>query len=220
VAATTPTTHPWADPDHAAMMVLDPVEVASHHRRIEISGFDRPGHLLVVGRLRDDRPWAAGTTVAEQVHDMTLSLLIRQADLLIVEARAEMARFPHPECPSIEPDFTGLVGLSVARGYNRAVQERFGRELGCSHLEFLARAMGPAVMQASGSSASRREHAAGGGGARARPIADRLVGSCHIWASGGPAEEKLALGWQPGEEYPAPTLVSLRRAAGVTTPPG
>ena len=30
-----------------------------------------------------------------------------------------MGRFPHPECPDIEPSFSELIGLSVARGYTR-----------------------------------------------------------------------------------------------------
>ena len=39
-------------------------------------------------------------------------------------------------------------------GLFRAVQERFGRERGCSHLEFLARAIGPVVIQGFTSSAA------------------------------------------------------------------
>ena len=37
-----------------------------------------------------------------------------------------MHTFPHTECPVIEPAFAELEGLSVARGYTREVQTRFG----------------------------------------------------------------------------------------------
>ena len=74
--------------------------------------------------------------------------MVRRADMMIIDAAADMKTFPHAECTEIEPKFSELIGLSVARGYTSAVQERFGRERGCSHLEFLARAIGPAVIQA------------------------------------------------------------------------
>ena len=82
-----------------------------------------------------------------------------------------MGTFPHAECPSIEGVFGDLVGLSVSRGYTNAVQTRFGRERGCSHIEFLARALGPVVIQAITSSAAMRlelgdgEQTIGGDGA-------------------------------------------------------
>ena len=216
----TPTTPNGGDRPPDELLGWTPDEVPAHRRTIEIAGLDRPGHLLVVGRLRDDRPWAHDTDAAEHIHDMTLSILVRLDGLVIVAARADMERFPHPECPGIAPEFSDLVGLSVARGYNRAVQERFGRELGCSHLEFLTRAMGPVVLQSVGSSASRVDVARGGRGRPGGAIGAGLVGSCHIWAAGGTAVEKVALGWQPGEQYPAPTLVALRRAAGRDDPSG
>ena len=59
-----------------------------------------------------------------------------------------MHAFPHTECPTIETAFAGLVGLSVARGYTREVQARFGGPRGCTHLEHLARSLGPVVIQA------------------------------------------------------------------------
>ena len=81
--------------------------------------------------------------------------MVRRADLTIVDAVADMKTFPHAECTEIEPNFRDLIGLSVGRGYSSAVQERFGRQRGCSHLEFLARAIGPVVVQGITSSAKR-----------------------------------------------------------------
>ncbi len=189
-------------------------ELPVHRRQVEIEVYEREDHFVVIGRLRDDRPWAAGTAIVEHVHAMELRIAVRRADLTILEAGAHMDRFPHAECPSIEAAFTGLVGMSIARGYTRAVQERFGRSAGCTHLEFLARALGPAVVQAIPSAAIRRrsddDPGAFSGGI------DWLVGTCHVWAADGPGLDKIALGWKPGDgEYPAPSAVTLRaRAAG------
>ena len=125
-----------------------------------------------------------------------------------------MDTFPHAECTDIEPAFGDLIGLSVSRGYTNAVQARFGRQRGCSHLEFLARALGPVVIQAITSSAAYRvEHGDGvypqreGGSALAW-----LTNTCHVWAEDGPGPQKVATGWVPGaSEYPAPAVVEIRR---------
>ncbi|MHB1584610.1 MAG: DUF2889 domain-containing protein, partial [Acidimicrobiales bacterium] len=192
-----------------------------HRRTIEIDAFDQPDRFRVVGRLRDERPWAAGMRGQPQfLHDMVLEVEVDRSTLAIVAASADMRRFPHPECRTIEDAFGGLVGLNVARGYNREVQARFGRALGCSHLEFLARAIGPVVVQAMTSTGARdgtrpvpaaAGDGDGTGGAGADPVrsaARWLADTCHLWAVGGVGEEKLALGWRPGVDgYPSPTLV-------------
>ena len=185
-----------------------------HRRTIDVQVFERGDYHVVVGTLHDQRPWASGEIGPRDLHHMELGVVVRRADLVIVDAQATMGTFPHAECPTIESSFSHLVGLSVSRGYTSAVQERFGRERGCSHLEFLARAMGPVVIQAISSSASYRvEHgdgvnpmAGGGGGLQ------WLTNTCHVWAEGGAGTQKVAAGWSPSNgEYPAPSAVEIRR---------
>lgn len=187
--------------------------VPTHKRSIDLEVFDRGPDLVVVGRIRDRRPWAEPDVDIELVHDLELRVAIRVEDLLIIEAQALMHTFPHAECPAIESAFGSLVGLNVARGYTRQVQERLAGVKGCSHLEHLARAMGPAVFQAV---ASRRARAAARG-----EVDDQFfevgatpwtLNTCHVWAEGGPAQRKLEAGWQPGvDDYPAaPVEVYLR----------
>ena len=180
-------------------------------RTVEMQVFARDGHHVVIGTLHDRRPWASGRVGPRDVHQMELGIVVRCADLVIVDAAATMGHFPHPECSSIEGTFSELIGLSVARGYTRAVQDRFGRERGCSHLEFLARALGPVVIQAVTAAGARRmelgeaEVLTGGG-------MEWLANTCHIWAEEGIGMQKLAADWRPGRgEYPAPSLVEIRR---------
>jgi hypothetical protein len=189
--------------------------VPLHRRSIEFEAFRGDGALRVVGRLRDTRPWADGNGSPAVVHDMELRVAVRIRDMTIIEAAAEMHTFPHAECPGIVRAFDGLVGLSVARGYTRKVQERFGGPRGCTHLETLARSLGPVVVQAVTSDRARAVHAGeaedlltGNGSPWARD-------SCHIWAEGGVADQKLAAGWRPGiGPYPAASLVEIRRRGG------
>ncbi|HVC70453.1 MAG TPA: DUF2889 domain-containing protein [Acidimicrobiales bacterium] len=185
-----------------------------HRRVIEFDAYDEGDCVSITGRLRDERPWASGTDKVEHVHDMELTLTIRKQDLTITAANATMARFPHAECPSITDAFGDLVGLSVSRGYTRAVQDRFGGARGCTHLEQLARTVGPVVIQAVTSARARdRDWRNLDVAPSARP-ALFARNTCHIWADGGVAEQKLEAGWRPGERagYPAPPVeVFLRR---------
>jgi hypothetical protein len=198
----------------------EPGRVPVHRRTIEFEAFDEGDTLAVTGRLRDERPWAADTDRVEHVHDMDLHVSIRKDDLTITAANAVMERFPHSECPSITDAFGDLVGLCISRGYTRAVQERFGGPKGCTHLEQLARTIGPVVIQAMTSTRARdRDWQHLDAAPTARPTLFPR-NTCHIWAEGGVAEQKLDAGWRPGQraEYPAPPVaVILRRAASSET---
>ena len=148
--------------------------------------------LEVTGRLVDDRPqggprWfdeGQGTTI----HDMRLTLRVRYPDLVITEAAGRMDSHPYTLCPDAVPPLRQLVGLSVAQGFTRAVNERFGRQAGCAHLTALIQALGPVVRQAAGA-AFRDESAP--------PRADRdhwFVNTCQAWRAGGPLHARLAAG--------------------------
>jgi hypothetical protein len=174
--------------------------------------FERDGYHVVIGTLHDQRPWASGRFGPRHLHHMELGIVVRRSDLVIVDAVASMGAFPHPECTTIENVFSDMVGLSVARGYSTAVQTRFGRERGCSHLEFLARALGPVVIQAVTSSLSLQVEQGNTVDAPGTGGLGFLRNTCHMWSEDGIGSQKVALGWRPGAgEYPAPTLVEIRR---------
>jgi hypothetical protein len=177
--------------------------------------YQRGDYFTVIGTLHDERPWADGTHGPRDLHVMELGLVVRRADMTIVDAAADMKTFPHAECTDIEASFSDLTGLSVMRGYSSAVQERFGRERGCSHLEFLARALGPVVVQGTTSAAAFQAETGG----EEHPLREGgfafLTNTCHVWAEDGPGPQKIAAGWRPGRlEYPAPTAVEVRRRMG------
>jgi Protein of unknown function (DUF2889) len=177
---------------------------------MEFDAVDDDGLLTVTGRLRDRRPWATGTEQVDELHDITLRITVDRASLAIVAARVQMDRFPHAECPAIAPAFQGLVGLNVSRGYTRAVQERFGGAAGCTHVDQLARSIGPVVIQAVTSLRSRdRDWGETEPGSEApAPVSSAFPrNTCHVWRDDGPGERKLAAGWRPGiDGYPAPPL--------------
>ena len=183
--------------------------VPIHRRTIDYQAFEEGDSIRVEARLQDTRPWAAGTSAVEQVHDMELHVTVSKGTMTITEASARMNRFPHVECPQITPAFDGLIGLNIARGYTRAVQEKFGRQFGCTHLETLARALGPVVIQSVTSCLAARvergeiEDLMSG----QTPSDPWALNTCHIWAEDGIAVSKIKLGWRPGRgTYPAPSV--------------
>lgn len=145
--------------------------------------------IEVTGRLVDDRPgdgprWfdvrQGGT-----VHDMSLTMRVRHPELTIIAASASMATHPYTICPDAVPAVQQLIGLSVAHGFTRAVNERLGRRNGCSHLTALVHAMAPVVRQGAGA-AFRDENRL--------PTADESlwwVNTCHAWREDGPLMERV-----------------------------
>jgi hypothetical protein len=187
-------------------------ELPVHRRTIDMEVFERNDHFVVIGTLHDQRPWASGETGPRHLHRMELGIVVRRSDLVIVDAAATMHAFPHAECPTIEDSFSDLVGLSVSRGYTSAVQARFGRERGCSHIEFLARALGPVVVQAITSTRARHNEQGGGEETFGEGGMTWLTNTCHLWSEDGIGLQKVAIGWRPGKaEYPAPSLEEIRR---------
>ncbi|MFF3850769.1 DUF2889 domain-containing protein [Streptomyces sp. NPDC002328] len=180
-------------------------ELPLHRRTVAVTACAQEGgdEISVEAELRDERPWAEPS--ASVVHRMVLVVRVRLADMVIVAAEADMGNFPHTECPLVTPVFDGLVGLGVAAGYNRAIQERFRGVSGCTHLYELARVLGPAVVQASFSAYARRRD---GGDPSAGPSPTAgLLNSCHIWAPDGVGLRKLDAGWRPGSgPRPVPPL--------------
>jgi hypothetical protein len=179
---------------------------AVHRRSITMDSYPLDEeHVTVVGRLTDVEPWAGPGH--EVIHDMTLTLTVRLADLVITSAEAGMGSFPHAECPFIAPAFAQLEGLSVRRGFTKELRQRLGGVSGCAHLGELARAMGPAVVRTSAAS-RHRQAMEGDPGAGPAPLP---LGSCHVWAADGPGVQKLEAGWVPGTvSFPVPPVAHFK----------
>jgi hypothetical protein len=184
-----------------------------HHRRtLTFETFDAPaGGLLVVGRLRDERPWAEDPRQLPVVHDLELRVTVSLPDLVVTDVEALFHTYPHAECPLVADAHEALVGVPVGRGWTNALRERLGGPAGCTHLRELARATAPVVLQSAFSARTRS------GGSRdpreATAVLAFLSGTCHVWAPGGVAERKLDRGWVPGTtEYPVPAVDDLPRA--------
>jgi Protein of unknown function (DUF2889) len=178
---------------------------AVHRRSIIMDSYPLDDeHVIIAGRLTDVEPWA--DPGHEVIHDMTLTVTVRLADLVITAADAGMGSFPHAECPFIAPAFAQLEGLSVRRGFTKELRQRLGGVSGCAHLGELARALGPAVVRTSAAS-HHRQAAASPSSAGPAPLP---LGTCHVWAADGPGVRKIEAGWVPGTvPFPVPPVADF-----------
>lgn len=143
--------------------------------------------LEVTGRLVDERPepedWF-GVPSGLVIHDMRVTLRVRHPDLVITAVSAGMDARPYTLCTDAVDPLQRLVGLSVAQGFTRAVNERLGRAHGCAHLTALVHAIAPVVRQAAG--------VAFRASATPDPVTDRwFVNTCQAWRENGPLHTRL-----------------------------
>lgn len=181
--------------EDAAVTTTEPGELI-HTRTYDTQVFLRDDdHLIVRGTLRDIKP--PGMYVADDpdpldIHEMQVELLVGLENLEILEATSTMQTHPNDACPSINDDYGALVGLSIARGFNRQIRELFGGPRGCAHVTTLLQTMAPAVMQSLWSVEVRRNRSEG----RPRSGVDAKRGSehagfatnlntCHVWSEDG-----------------------------------
>ena len=152
------------------------------------------GELEVTATLVDERPrgnakWF-GSEPPPVIHDMRLGLRVRQPGLVITAVRSEMASHPYTICPDALPPLQTLVGLSIARGFTREVNERFGRQRGCAHFTALIHAVAPAVRQGAGVAFGEHD--------RPGDPDPWFVNTCQAWREDGPLHRLVRAGDEAG----------------------
>ena len=125
----------------------------AHTRRLEIGCYRRQDGLWdIEGQLVDvrpepyhelDRPRAAG----EPMPDLWLRPTV-DADGVVQQAEAAMPAGAYRHCHLVAPNFARLEGLSITKGWNKAVRARVGGIAGCTHLVSLLAQMASAAHQA------------------------------------------------------------------------
>ena len=170
-----------------------------HVRTIRIDAIDVAGEtdsraLRVRGSLEDRRPRGVPDWVqhdGEVIHHMEVALTVSWPALVITAIEGAMRTFPHAGvCPDALPPLQSLVGVAVGRGFTRAINERIGRERGCTHVAALILAMGPVVRQGAGAAFGF----ASPGDPRGTPW---FVNSCQAWREGGPLHQSWLAGTVP-----------------------
>ncbi len=213
---TEPTRAQWSDyPD---LFPPDPDLPPLHQRDYQVRAWALDeSTVLIRGAVMDIRPGevvtelvrefgvAAGTQRPLPIHHMVVDLHVGFPDMVIQKADVVFEVHPQPACPSIGPDYQGLVGLSIARGFTHKVRELFGGPRGCTHTTALLQAMAPVALQSVFSMRGPRRRR--DGPASASPF---MRDTCHVWSSEGELWQGVTVGRHP--PVPLPTQKRLRES--------
>ena len=205
---TTPTSRFPPEPDES--------EIPLHNRTYSVKAYRIDADTMRLrGQVTDTKPaglYVEGDTEPLDVHDMLVDLTVSFPMLEILSAQVIFDTHPHLSCTSIEPSFEQLVGVSIARGFNRRLTELFGGPRGCTHVVALLRAMAPVAVQSIYSMEAAdpdRDSAA----VRSEDLREReqraltfIRDSCHVWAADG---ERLAAA-EAGAGHEAPIWIRQR----------
>lgn len=125
----------------------------SHTRAVTYHGYQRDDGLWdIEAHLHDskshayevpgEKQWAAH----EPIHDLFIRLTL-DAKLVVQDIAVAMPSTPHDDCTSAQAPMRAMVGCSLASGWRKAIEERLGRERGCTHLRELLFTMATAAFQ-------------------------------------------------------------------------
>lgn len=193
-------------------------EIPIHTRTYDVKTYRvDAGHMRLRGRVTDTKPpglYVRGDTEPLDVHDMVVDLVVSFPFLEVTSINVVLDTHPHLSCTEIEPTFEKLVGLSIARGFNRQLTQLFGGPRGCTHVVALLRAMGPVAIQSiysmEAADPSRNPADSWNGDERNESQKEHALvfirDSCHIWAADG---DRMAAA-EAGEAVEAPIWIRER----------
>ncbi|GGJ05158.1 DUF2889 domain-containing protein [Neoroseomonas lacus] len=161
-----------------------------HRRQIDMHGyrradglFDIEGHLLDTKAYGFDNEEKGYLAPGTPLHGMWIRLTIDD-DLLIHHCEAASDHTPYAVCPQAAPNFARLAGLKIGPGFNRAVQERVGGVLGCTHIREMLAQIATVAYQTLYPVRRQKELAREGvTGVRERP---RIIGTCLAYEPSSP----------------------------------
>jgi hypothetical protein len=172
--------------------------VPLHRRQITLDGYQRTDGLFdIEAHLVDTKSYPfdnmdRGTLApGDQLHGMWVRLTVDEA--MMIHACEAVSDFtPYDICPKAALSMSRLAGVSIGPGFNRAVKERIGGVLGCTHLREVMAQMATVAYQTIAPWKWRRDRArraaaiADGDTSEAPPPRRLPIGSCYAYAEDSP----------------------------------
>ena len=153
------------------------------------------GLIDIDGRFIDTRPFDYDSPfrgvcqAGSALHQMQLRLTVDRGRHIRAVASA-MPNTPYESCPEVNPNFQRLVGLSLAKGFRKAMRERLGGVEGCTHVLALLDTMAAAAVQAFASNNYAPRQAGQPEPVRIFKL-DALIDTCHSYRSDGEVMQRL-----------------------------
>lgn len=176
-----------------------------HTRTIKCDGFERADGLWdIEARMEDikhytfDNKYRGRVEPGEPLHEMYLRLSLDD-DLVVRDIEAHIDHFPFSTCPNIVGDYRQLIGVKIGIGWRRAIKQRVGGRIGCTHLTELLQPLATVAIQTIMPMILKRRQAereASGDKTKSRPV---MLDSCHSWASDSPIVKEFSPDYYTGE---------------------
>ena len=184
-----------------------------HTRTVTYNGFARADGLWdIEGTLRDekhyDHPHEFGTRAAGQaVHHLAVRVTL-DAQFTIRAMDTTMGTTPFSECGVASQHMQRFVGMTVGKGWRKAIEQTVGGLQGCTHIRELLANLATAAFQTIPHHQEMQRMAQGQGGWRVQGDAPPFfMGQCMTWDFNGPVVARLApkfVGWvKPEKPKPA-----------------
>lgn len=165
----------------------------SHLRDISLRGYVREdGQVDIEAHLTDTKTYGfpsehrGDVLPGDPIHGMWVRMTV-DLEMRITACEAVSDHTPFAVCPGATPSFANLAGLTIGAGFNRAVNERVGGVLGCTHLREVIAQMATVAFQTvwpiRRAKQEEQEKAEAAGAPRQRPP---LLGTCHAYAPSSP----------------------------------
>jgi hypothetical protein len=124
-----------------------------HRRDIELRGYEREDSLFdIEAHLVDtktngfDNEDRGRIEPGEPLHGMWVRLTVND-EMRITACEASSDFTPYAICPQAAPNMARLAGVTIGPGFSRAVKERVGGVLGCTHLREVLAQMATVAFQ-------------------------------------------------------------------------
>ncbi|MCF8474307.1 MAG: DUF2889 domain-containing protein [Emcibacter sp.] len=170
-----------------------------HTRSIVCDGYERDDGLWdIEARMEDikyypfENDYRGKIEPGTSVHEMYIRLTLND-DLVVQDIEAQIDYYPFATCPHIADSYRKLIGVKMSTGFRRAVAERLGGKLGCTHLSEMLPVMATVAIQTIMPRLMRRkEEVEQNVQGKKKKILLPMINSCHSWASDGPNVKKFA----------------------------
>ena len=112
-----------------------------HHRQVDMKFYRRSDGLFEVeGRLTDKKTHPFKRQLAtedlppgEPVHDIIVRMVVDE-HLLVHDIQANMQSTPFGVCKGAQQTLAPLIGLKIAKGWNKHVRDALGGSKSCTHI--------------------------------------------------------------------------------------
>ncbi len=165
-------------------------------RIIDITCYeDGQDSIIVEGEIKDTRLCQYYLVTGEKkepgiLHNMKVTMRVNGNALTISDMHVDVKHYPREECIDANKNIQNLNGLSITRGFTKAVKDILGGTKGCTHVVNCILAMAPAAVQ--GYWAYKAQKPVTKEFANQGSMSHYLIDTCYVWRKDGPMIKRLS----------------------------